>query len=167
MDASISHDPYAPDGGIDEATVNRWLRVGATEDEIRAVAPGFHTASVDDSALAKRLEEYRATQADEAGTPVVTEAEALKGEWTPAADVEIDGTEYPTWDLEGGWLAILVGDEHNGVHLVGYGIEGVTSKLRAEIHTTGEVVAAEQGHANTEAWQAAKNLADAKARATA
>ena len=196
MDASLSHNPYAPD--LDEATLNRWERVGATPDETYAIAPSFDAASVDDAALQAKLAEYRQAMSQgpsstTAGLSAVTgqgadnegvveqdptdgpatpptevdEAEALKGEWTPAEPIEIDGTSYQAWDLSGGWVVILVGDEHNGVHLVGYGVEGVTEKLRSEIHTTGEVVATEQGHANTEEWQAAKNLADAKARATA
>ena len=179
MDASLNHDPYAPDAApvplpFDEDVVNRWRRVGATDDEIRALGDSLDLPSVDDAALVAKLDEYRAEhQADETDegddtdkAPVVTEDEAIEGPWTDADPIEIDGVSYPSWTLGGGWVAILVGDGHNGIHLVGYGVEGVTEKVRSQIHSTAAVVAAEQAHADTTAWQSAKHLADAKARAT-
>jgi hypothetical protein len=104
---------------------------------------------------------------DSAGTNVtvsdndlaVAEHKALHGDWVPTVPMTVDGVEYPRFSLDGGWVGVLVGDMNTGFHLAAADEERLAERIRHEVRRT-------TPHIDVAAWQAAKHLADAKARAT-
>lgn len=166
MDSSISGDPGAPDTDFDEAKTNRWKRLGASPDEIQLLR-SVRVDNVADADLAEHLDHLRGVgpQPGQAEVPAPDEDptdpevaarqryDAVHGEWQQGGSITVDGTAHRLFNLAHGYVAALVGDERNGIHIVAKDIDELESKIKRLTRVR--------------IWQANKSVADAKARATA
>jgi hypothetical protein len=74
------------------------------------------------------------------------EAAAAHGDWKPAGSVVVDETEYPAYDLEGGWVGARIGEEDDGVHVMAPDHEALQEVIRG---TLGQPAGSEQADAET------------------
>ena len=165
MDASISSDPHAPD--IDDSfRAERYVRAGANPNELAQVA----------AAHAKLSPELRYAEASWIDTHsdgdlrerisgvsqiALLEQEALNGEWVAADPIQVGTSTFPLWNLANDWVGTRIGNALQGFHLVAPSLDALISEIERQVSApVGTAV-------DVAAWQRAKHLADAKARATA
>lgn len=212
MDSSISSDPFQADNdpALTDFRSERWLRAGATADEVDALSASFAAESPDAQAAEVRtintvsdidLEEalermrltgdfagFRASAADpgadgpltgfitdlplslkpedlsppdrevlaeghtaaealrfmndastQADADAALEAEAVAGQWYPSnAYLTVGEDKYRISNLINGYIAVRIGDEVTGRHVVAKGEPALQAALEAELATEAE-----------------------------
>jgi hypothetical protein len=65
-------------------------------------------------------------------TPEQLEEAAAHGQWEPSEQpLDVGDQSYPAWDLAGGYIGTLVGDEETGLHLLAPNREELAAKVQA------------------------------------